>query len=46
MVGAGMFDNAFLILLGVGATIGAAMVGLIWFLVWLFSHVSITITWV
>ena len=37
MVGAGMFDSAILFLLGVGVAIGASLVGVIWFLIWLFS---------
>lgn len=36
-----MFDGLFTGLLLIGALIGLGLAGLIWFLVWLFSHIDI-----
>lgn len=40
-MGPGMFDGLVTGLLVMGAAIGIAMCGIVWFAIWLFSHVSI-----
>lgn len=43
-MGPGMFDNLIVGLIGIGVAIGLCLAGLIWFLFWVFSH--LTIAWI